>query len=561
MLQRRYPKPSSTPSFLSNNDAFSSSEDEDDGFARDAEEQERALSMSHGEASEDSPGIKKQQTDAEIANALNANDATKRKRRLVLTEADLTGSKGLIKIRHNFPSKLRYRQPNFHTGVSNRNVVSKRKRVEQEIQAAATYTSSLMQNYEEFATELMPTEHFTDTLNKIQDLGSKKQVKAYLDIMREEVCKQYIEGIHGKEKTEKLFNELEYGLQTHKKRLSDEATNEMDAQLYDEKQSSVTTGLTNNDGGSLVKSNSTNEKKEVKGSVEKHSATFRNKEKMLQNIRQEADESSEDEEVEATFDDVAGSATPERTMDTESSRLKQSEGVQVPHDTISIKDASIMGDNSNDYVTEIITTDASKENNPEENYLKEVISQEILVLDETQNNIMSCCDGTNNVGSKEEGENNAHQLHIVEIGRTDDSKDEKSNSEGGVLNTQISAISQFSQADSEMQERLTFDSSQNIAETQTLVETQNESTQSTISDDNNNINNYSRDRRDIDGEFEALQGKSHNGKNCQNSTVVEVSKIDSGPEEGLAFDSSQNVTEANTTVLTPNATTLFSQDY
>mmetsp|Transcript_13197 Transcript_13197/g.15527 ORF Transcript_13197/g.15527 Transcript_13197/m.15527 type:complete len:399 (-) Transcript_13197:39-1235(-) len=370
MLQRRYPT-------LSNNDVSSSDEDEGDRFVRDDEEQERELSRRNGEASEASPGIKKQQTDAEIANTLNANDVAKRKRRHVLTEVGLTGSKGLIKIRRNFPSKLRYRPPNFNTGVLKRNVVSKRKRMEQEIQAAAAYTSNLMRNYEEFATELVPTEHFTDTLNKIQDLGSKKQVKAYLDIMREEVCKQYIEGIHGKEKTEKLFNELEYGLQTHKKRLLDEAESEIDAQLSDD--------------GSLLKNNSTNGKKGVKESGEsinaEHSTIIKNKDELLQKSLQETHDSSEEEEIEASFDDVAGSAIPERAMDTENS-----EEMKDTHESIPSKDASIMRENSNDYASGIITTDKSKEINLEKNCTQEVISQEILVLDVTQNSTSNCCE-------------------------------------------------------------------------------------------------------------------------------------------------------------------------
>jgi len=542
MLQRRYPT-------LSNNDVSSSDEDEGDRFVRDDEEQERELSRRNGEASEASPGIKKQQTDAEIANTLNANDVTKRKRRQVLTEAGLTGSKGLIKIRRNFPSKLRYRPPNFNTGGLKRNVVSKRKRMEQEIQAAATYTSNLMQNYEEFATELVPTEHFTDTLNKIQDLGSKKQVKAYLDIMREEVCKQHIEGIHGKEKTEKLFNELEHGLQTHKKRLLDEAESEIDAQLSDD--------------GSLLKNNSIDEKKGVKDSGEsinskERGTIIKNKDKILPKSRQETDDSSEEEEIEASFDDVAGSAAPERAMDTENSGEVKGTYVSIP-----IKDASIMGENSNDYASGIITTDKSKEINLEQNCMEEVISQEILVMDGTQNSTSNSCEGRNGEGSKEEGGNKAPILHTVAIGPIDDFKNDKNNSQG-ILNTQISGITQFSQADSESQERLTFDASQSIAETQTLVGTQNENTHTITSVDNNNTTNYSRkeeEKRDIDQELEALQGKSHNAKTCQNSTIVELSQIESGMEEGPAFDSSQNAHEANTTILTPNATNLFSQDY
>ena len=83
MLQRR--QKSAAPSFLSTNDV-SSSEDEGEGdrFLHEDDDQERVLSTRHGEASEDSTGIKRKQTDAEIASSLNV---TKRKKRHILTEA------------------------------------------------------------------------------------------------------------------------------------------------------------------------------------------------------------------------------------------------------------------------------------------------------------------------------------------------------------------------------------------------------------------------------------------------------------------------------------------
>jgi len=49
-------------------------------------------------------------------------------------------------------------------------------------------------------------------LLKIEGFGSKKEVKAYLQTMRDDVRKSHLESIFGGEKTDRLLQELEYGL-------------------------------------------------------------------------------------------------------------------------------------------------------------------------------------------------------------------------------------------------------------------------------------------------------------------------------------------------------------
>jgi hypothetical protein len=224
MLRRRFPTLSSSNSIHSNLHEYESSEDEGEGLGLEEKEQERQLSKIHGEAPEapnSSAGQKRQlETDADIANALS-NGATqkKRKQRIVLTERKLTGGEGLIKIRHDFPTKLKYRQVNVQ---ATRKVTSKTNKEQLkaiEIQAAARYASDLMNAYQEFAMDLMPNDHHDDTLLKIQDLGSKKAVRDYLDEMRQDICRGHLEKIHGKDKTENLLDELEHGLTATKTQL------------------------------------------------------------------------------------------------------------------------------------------------------------------------------------------------------------------------------------------------------------------------------------------------------------------------------------------------------
>ena len=320
----------------------SSSEGEEDRLQRKEEEEERLLSRQYGEASETTStnrNNKKRshQTDAEIAQALkykssSTNDeeglVKKKKKRVVLDESKLTGSRGLIYIRREFPSSLKYNDPKkkmmkkkpSRSSSKSQREAWKQKQFEMEINASASYLSSLMKSYQRFANEIAPNMHHTDTFRKIQDLGSKKQVRDYLDTMREEVCKEHMGKVYGVKRTEKLMHELEYGLKAHKESLLDNnkdgivagaANNSTEGEsltLNNLRASRQVGILVENTGDENYKPTETpdtspavEDEKESNDEDISTGASYQ----MKNNEKKEDtnDETSEDEEVEATFDE------------------------------------------------------------------------------------------------------------------------------------------------------------------------------------------------------------------------------------------------------------------
>jgi len=227
MIRRRYP-PTSNSSTRSALHDSSSSEDEEDQLLREEREQERLLSEQHGEANEDITSTSnKRQSDADIANALNSTSAVKKKKpRMTLTGSHLIGPEGLIRIRHDF-SNIKYRNPKPVMAKKDRKV-AKKKQFDREIHASAVYTARMMQAYQEFALDLAPNMHYNDTFIKIRDMGSKKEVKDYLNEMRQEVCKGHLEKIYGKDKAEKFVDEFENGMQSRGVEVEDKYANDQD---------------------------------------------------------------------------------------------------------------------------------------------------------------------------------------------------------------------------------------------------------------------------------------------------------------------------------------------
>mmetsp|Transcript_11863 Transcript_11863/g.16851 ORF Transcript_11863/g.16851 Transcript_11863/m.16851 type:complete len:586 (+) Transcript_11863:81-1838(+) len=215
IFQRRYPHEVQRGS----NQHDSSSEDEMDEISkiqREEEEQERILSEQHGEAAESSSSGSKRsrtvggvdETDADIAKTLNGVAAKKKKTRITLTEKELVGSKGIQCIPREFSKRVKYRSLKS---------AREKKGLYAEIKAAASYTNTLLQSYQTFATKLMPSWSHLDTLTRIQDLGSKREVSSYLKTMRHEVCRDYLIGVYGEEKAIRFMNEFESGLLNHRK--------------------------------------------------------------------------------------------------------------------------------------------------------------------------------------------------------------------------------------------------------------------------------------------------------------------------------------------------------
>ena len=201
------------------------------------EEEERRLSALHGEAADDDEDApppatrkRKEADDGDGARARAAADAAasaafdekvRRKRtRPVLTAAALKGEKGLVVVRRSFPATVvKFRDAPAATKKGGRVAagVPPEKRAQRlaetaQINAAARYSRGLVAAYRDFATVLFPTLAPEDVFLKMEELGAKKEVKDYLNIMREDMRKEHVEGLLGKEKAGRILDELQYGM-------------------------------------------------------------------------------------------------------------------------------------------------------------------------------------------------------------------------------------------------------------------------------------------------------------------------------------------------------------
>ena len=180
---------------INRNNYYTSEEDdeeEEERLAQEEEEEERRLSTANGEASEAPSSKKRKQTDQEIAD-LYASTAKKRKPRVTLQPTHLTGADGLIRIRSDFTS-LKYPQKRSC------------------LDSAATYSRSLIQAYKGWAYNLFPGLAFEDVLSRVETFGSKREIKSHLTHMRTDVRNAHLERIFGRERAERMVNELEDGL-------------------------------------------------------------------------------------------------------------------------------------------------------------------------------------------------------------------------------------------------------------------------------------------------------------------------------------------------------------
>lgn len=209
----------------------------DDGLDSEEEEEERRLSEQHGEAydSEDAAGPKRKrgsrtqanttltEEDAAAAKEFEETVRAKKALRPSLQPSDLKSAGGLLFVRRSFPSQVaKYRHASssiaskVRGGGIKSNELARKMNVASQINAAARYSRSLMGAYRDFARELAPSLAAEDAFLKIEDLGSKKEVKDYLQLMRDEFRKEYLTGIYGEEKAGRILNELEYGLRTQR---------------------------------------------------------------------------------------------------------------------------------------------------------------------------------------------------------------------------------------------------------------------------------------------------------------------------------------------------------
>ena len=186
-----------------------SSEDEETRLRREEAEEkafDRAMAERYGEAEESNHGRstdnKRPQTEEEIAAEYEKEQlkAKRRKRAPDLDIKDLTGVDGLIRLPTEFKA-LKYKK------------LSKASSKEDSIKAAAAYALSLTEAYKSFCYSMAPNLAFEDALLKIESYGSKKEVKSYLQQMRNDVRNRYVEKVFGKEKAEKMLQEFEFGQQ------------------------------------------------------------------------------------------------------------------------------------------------------------------------------------------------------------------------------------------------------------------------------------------------------------------------------------------------------------
>ena len=200
----------------SNPDARYAADDGLDGLDAEEAEQERLLSERFGEAGE-APSEKRKTaaaaTDQDIAAELAGEVRRAKKSRPTLQPADLAGpANGLNRIKNEFNDQAKYR------GVDRARLKARGQRLTRdqlrraELNAAAAYSRDLVGAYRNYCRDLFPALAFEDTVSRIENLSSKKEVKDYVEIMREDVRRQHLVKIYGAEKTDRMLAELESNL-------------------------------------------------------------------------------------------------------------------------------------------------------------------------------------------------------------------------------------------------------------------------------------------------------------------------------------------------------------
>ena len=226
--------------YTSDEDDDDDDDDEEERLAREEEEEERGLSAANGEASEAPSSKKRKQTDQEIAD-LYSSTVKKRKPRVTLQPTHLTGADGLIRVRSDFTS-LKY--------PDNR----------KSLDAAATFSRNLIRSYKGWAYNLFPGLAFEDVLSRVETFGSKREMKSHLTHMRTDVRNAHLERIFGRERAERMVNELEDGLkqqqQLQERRVDDEFPSQVSEMTAN---AAIPSNVVESPAGSIQTSSKTNE--------------------------------------------------------------------------------------------------------------------------------------------------------------------------------------------------------------------------------------------------------------------------------------------------------------
>jgi len=175
---------------------------EDEYYSTEEKDQERRFTKRLDEASE-APGSNKKrnnenkQTEKDIEKEYSKESQIPKRKRPRLETKDVTGPKGLIRIRNEFPKLVKYRSKgrNFREHVLN----------------AAIYGQSILDSYRLFCYDLFAHKSYEDVLNRIETFGSKKEVKEFLNEMRMQMRKEHLTRVYGYEKTERMLCEIDSG--------------------------------------------------------------------------------------------------------------------------------------------------------------------------------------------------------------------------------------------------------------------------------------------------------------------------------------------------------------
>jgi len=121
---------------------------------------------------------------------------TKRNPKPKLSAAALIGADGIARVSQNARLRKLVCSNNIHS--------------------AARACNTIMDTYKNFCFDLMPSVAFEDAIHSIEQLGAKKEVKEYLQHIRDGHKDIFVEKQLGREKADKLTQELERGLRQQK---------------------------------------------------------------------------------------------------------------------------------------------------------------------------------------------------------------------------------------------------------------------------------------------------------------------------------------------------------
>lgn len=161
-----------------------------------------------------------------------------RTRQTRMTPGRLTAPDGLIRIKNEFP-KLMQSRYNQILALQERQAYGKEARQRGEnaqrhekLLASASYSRALLSQYRKVFEDLSSKPlfvtsgdeivsstsgsrplSFMDALFEVERIGSNRTVRRYVDAMRDDVRREYLGKMWGKEKTDRLLRELEQGLE------------------------------------------------------------------------------------------------------------------------------------------------------------------------------------------------------------------------------------------------------------------------------------------------------------------------------------------------------------